>query len=156
MPSKVLLEIVRGDGDAVVLVAAMVSTIRLVLSRLVVSGSTESRVDSRKVPPSMMSASFCGPCVAQAQFLLDELELGGVDLGQHAVGVGEQLRQADRDGGLALRDDAAVAQEGPGVGVGSKSMYCSPAADRPETRTSLDAGIGTVDLMLATALTPRA
>lgn len=33
-------------------------------------------------------------------------------------------------------------------------MYCSPAADRPETRTLLAAGIFTVDLMLATASTP--
>ncbi|SLE95326.1 Uncharacterised protein [Mycobacteroides abscessus subsp. massiliense] len=48
--------------------------------------------------------------LAQTQFLLDELELLGVHLGQQPVGVGEQLGQ--RDGNLgALGDDGAVLEE---------------------------------------------
>ncbi len=38
--------------------------------------------------------------------------------------------------------------------VGSKSMYCSPAGDNPDTRTGLDAGILVCALMLATTSTP--
>ena len=76
--------------------AARVSTTRLVRSMLVVSGSTESSVDSRNVPPSMMSASFAGPSLAQAQFLLDQLELGGVDLGQRPSASASNCGQADR------------------------------------------------------------
>ena len=89
MPSKVELRLSEATEIPSLLSAAIVSTIRLVLSTLVVSGSTESSVDNRKVPPSMMSASFCGPLIAQAQFLLDELELGRVDLGQRTIGVGQ-------------------------------------------------------------------
>ena len=123
------------------------STTRLVRSMLVVSGSTESSVDSRNVPPSMMSASFCGPSLLRLSSRLDQLQLGRIDLRQHTVGVGEQLRQADRDGGPALRDDAAVTQIRPGVRLSAaKSMYCSPAGESPDTRTSLDAGICTVDV----------
>ena len=33
-------------------------------------------------------------------------------------------------------------------------MYCSPAGDSPDTRTSLETGIGTVDFTLTKALTP--
>lgn len=45
-------------------------------------------------------------------------------------------------------------RNGPVSDGGSKSMYCSPAADRPDTRTVLAAGIFTVEEMLATASTP--
>ena len=85
---------------------------------LVVWGSTESSVESKNVPPSTMAASFCGPFLAQAQFLLDQLDLMRVDLSQQSVGVTEQLRHADRDGGAVQRDDAAVAQIRSDVGCG--------------------------------------
>ncbi|SHW66812.1 Uncharacterised protein [Mycobacteroides abscessus subsp. abscessus] len=49
--------------------AAVVSTIRLVRRRLTVSGSTESRVLSRNVPPSMISVSLRGPSLLKLSSL---------------------------------------------------------------------------------------
>ncbi len=89
------------------------NTTRLFRSTLTVSGSTESKVDSRNVPPSMTSASLPRTGLRHAQFLADHLELVDVDLGQRTVGVGEQLGQADRHRGLAQADHTAVGEKRP-------------------------------------------
>ncbi len=97
---------------------ARVRTTRLVLMMLVVWGSTESRVDSRNVPPSTMAPSFAGPSLLRLSSFLINSDLAWVDLREQAVGVTEQLRQADRNVCVVQADAAAVVQIWPGIGFG--------------------------------------
>ena len=45
-------------------------------------------------------------------------------------------------------------RNGPSSEDATKSMYCSPAGDSPDTRTSLDIGMAAEDFTVMTASTP--
>ena len=130
------------------------SVIRLVLSSLVVSGSTPSRVESRNVPPSTMSLSFCGPSLLR----LNSLRITSSLSVSICLSIESELASScARVTGTSVRPIAKVppsSRNGALPLPPSKSMYCSPAADSPATRALLDSDSFTDEFSRICALTP--
>ncbi len=132
----------------------VVRTTRLVLSMLTVCGSTGSIVESRNVEPSMMSVSFCGPSLLKlsSRFTISSFfgsvwaSIPSASASTWDSGMGVVVRC----GPITLPFD----RNGPLLEAGSKSMYCSPAGESPDTRTGLAAGILVFALMFAITSTP--
>ena len=119
--------------------AASVSATRLVRSRLVVSGNTESRVDNRKVPPSMMSASFCGPLSLRLNSFLISSSLAVSTWASAPSASASRVARLTGTVARALTDHAAVAQVGSGVRIGDEIDVL--LAGRRQTRDADIAGL---------------
>ncbi|SHV16584.1 Uncharacterised protein [Mycobacteroides abscessus subsp. abscessus] len=124
------------------------------LSSVTVSGSTPSRVVMRKVPPSRMLASFSGPCALTPNSLRRVLSFW---VSNCASRPSESANTCARVIGVVALPSATTLlfpRKGPLFVVGRKSRYCSPAGDKPDTRTSLSTGSFTEPLIAAIATTP--
>ncbi|SKU31431.1 Uncharacterised protein [Mycobacteroides abscessus subsp. abscessus] len=118
---------------------------RLFFRMLTVSGSTESNVDSRNTPPSMMSVILRG---ASRERCSSFLMISSFFVSAWASAPSASASNLDSDTGTVACPRVItlpLLRYGPAVVTGAKSTYCSPAGESPDTRTGVPTGIFTPD-----------
>ncbi|SHW40645.1 Uncharacterised protein [Mycobacteroides abscessus subsp. abscessus] len=130
------------------------NTTRVLRIMLTVSGSTESTVLANKLAPSRIAASLRGPSLVTCNSLniLPSLSASSCASAPRLW----SMMCGRVTGMLACLPEmtAPSVRYGPPPCSGRKSRYCSPAADKPETRTGLSVGMWADESTEATASTP--